>query len=397
MASRQLKTFMQKHSTTQLPKLYSRNTDGTVQEWSIIVDGNKYATVHGKQNCLMVTSEWTIINEGKNLGKKNATTPDQQAYDEALSRWEKKVKSGGYWENVKDIDKIKFVEPMLAETYHKLSKKPDFKKDRWGMECKYNGNRCIATKHGLHTRKGEKYISVPHIEGALKEFFKSNETAELDGELFNNDLRQQLNEISKLIRKTKHVSNEDLAASEKLVKFFVYDGYNFKDGDNFLDEDAPHEERKNWIDKNVIPISKYFVKTDLEIVKSEEHMNELFLKLIEDQQEGGMLRKMNSPYEHKRSKFLLKVKTDESDEAIILDIKDGDGNWSGAATNVTLDWNGKVFDGVFKGKYELRAEILKHKHQWIGKKVTFLFMGKTGLGTPNFCRVDPLNCFSVDK
>jgi DNA ligase-1 len=286
---------------------------------------------------------------------------------------------------------------MLAQPIHKLSKQPNFAKDQWGMQCKFNGNRCVATKDGLFTRKGEKYSSVPHIETALKSFFEEYPTAILDGELFNNDLRQQLNEISKLIRKTKNIDASDLAASEKLVKFYIYDGYNFRGKSDVLDEEVPYDERKNWIDKVVIPLSKYFVEVDTKIVKSNDHMNELFQTLLADQQEGGILRKMDAPYEHKRSKNLVKVKAEDDDEATILDITDGDGNWKDAATNVTLKWKNKTFDGVFKGTYEKRAEILKNKKDWVGKEVTFLYMGLTGLGTPNYARIDPSNCFKSDR
>jgi ATP-dependent DNA ligase len=286
---------------------------------------------------------------------------------------------------------------MLAQPIHKLSNQPNFAKEQWGMQCKFNGNRCIATKDGLFTRKGEKYMSVPHIENALKPLFKEYPNAVLDGELFNNDLRQQLNEISKLIRKTKHIDPSDLAESEKKVKFYIYDGYNFGEKSDILDEETPYSERKNWIDIVVIPLSKYFVEVDTKIVKSNDHMNELFQNLLNDQQEGGILRKMDSGYEHKRSKNLVKVKSEDDDEAIILDITDGDGNWKGAATNVTLKWKNKTFDAVFKGSYETRAKILKEKKNWIGKEVTFLYMGLTGLGTPNYGRVDPENCFKTDR
>jgi len=278
-----------------------------------------------------------------------------------------------------------------------LSKQPNFAKEQWGMQCKFNGNRCVATKDGLYTRKGEKYSSIPHIENALKNFFDAYPLAVLDGELFNNDLRQQLNEISKLIRKTKNVDASDLAASEKLVKFHIYDGYNFTGKSDILDEAVPYSERKNWIDKVVIPLSDYFVEVDTKIVESNDHMNELFKTLLSDQQEGGILRKMDSGYEHKRSKNLVKVKSEDDSEGIILDITDGDGNWKGAATNVTLKWKNKTFDGVFKGSYETRQLILKNKTNWVGKTVTFLYMGLTGLGTPQYARIDPSNCFKSDR
>jgi ATP-dependent DNA ligase len=254
----------------------------------------------------------------------------------------------------------------------------------------------VATKNGLHSRKGERYVSVPHIETSLVEFFKLYPNAVLDGELFNHDLREKLNEIGSLVRGKKPTS-EEISQSEKLIKFYIYDGYNFCGKSDILDEEVQYDERKKWIDEVVIPSSKYFVEVDTIMVKSEDHLNELFIALLDDQQEGAIIRNMDSSYEHKRSKNLIKVKIDDDDEAIILDITDADGNWKGAATNVTLKWKDKVFDGVFKGKYEKRAEILKNKKDWIGKEVTFLYMGLTGLGTPNYVRIDPDNCFKTDR
>jgi DNA ligase-1 len=385
------------HIYMNYPTLYTQDSNGNVRVWWMEQNGNKYRThsgVEGSDN--IVTSDWSTA-EPKNVGKKNATTGEEQAKLEIEAKYKKQLKTG-YHETKKNASKgTAYVEPMLAQPLHKLSKKPDFAKEKWGMQCKFNGNRCIATKDGLFTRKGEKYVSVPHIENALKPFFKEYPNAVLDGELFNNDLRQQLNEISKLIRKTKHIESDDLVESEKLVKFYIYDGYNFTGKSDVLDEETPYGDRKNWIDKVVIPLSKYFVEVDTKIVKNEDHMNELFQNLLNDQQEGGILRKMDAPYEHKRSKNLVKVKSEDDDEGIILNITDGDGNWKGAATNVTLKWKNKEFDAVFKGSYETRAKILKEKKNWIGKEVTFLYMGLTGLGTPNYGRVDPDNCFKSDR
>jgi DNA ligase-1 len=356
---------------------------------------NKYRTISGLSDGEKVTSEWSHA-EAKNVGRSNATTAIEQATAEIEAKYKKQLKTG-YHTNVKDVDVSSYVEPMLAQPLHKLSKQPDFYNEKWGMQCKFNGNRCIATKDGLFTRKGEAYKSVPHIENALKPLFKEYPNAVLDGELFNNDLRQQLNEISKLIRKTKHIDPSDLAESEKKVKFYIYDGYNFGEKSDILDEQTPYIDRKMWIDIVVIPISKYFVEVDTKIVKSNDHMNELFQNLLNDQQEGGILRKMDAPYEHKRSKNLVKVKSEQDDDAVIVDIQDGDGNWKGAATIVTLNWNGKIFNAVFKGDYGTRKEILNNKNQWINRTVTFSYMEKTGLGTPNFARIDPKNCFHADR
>ncbi len=374
--------------------LYSRDTTGNIRVWSMEQSGNQYRTVSGLETGQLVTSDWSHA-DAKNVGKKNATTDVEQATAEIEAKYKKQLKTG-YHLDVKDVDVFQYVEPMLAQTYHKLAKKnvPDYSKQKWGIQCKFNGNRCTATKNGLFTRTGEKYESVPHIEKSLESFFKQYPDAVLDGELFNNDLRQKLNEISELIRKTVHITSEDFATSEKLVRFHVYDGYNFDMGKaGFLFKESPYSERKQWIDNNVVGSYKYIEEVDTEEVKSEAHMKELLNKYLADLQEGAILRRMDSGYEHKRSKNLVKVKIDEDDEAEFLDITDGDGNWKGAATNITLRWKGKVFDGVFKGSYEQRVKILKEKDKWINRTGTFLYFGLTGLGTPNYARVDPDNCF----
>ena len=379
------------------PTLYTQDSNGNIRVWWMEQNGNKYRThsgVEGSDN--IVTSDWSSA-EPKNVGKKNATSGDEQAKAEIDAKYKKQLKTG-YHESKKNADKgTAYVEPMLAQPLHKLSKKPDYSSGNWSIQCKFNGNRCVATKDGLFTRKGERYMSVPHIENALKDFFKKYPDAVLDGELFNNDLRQQLNEISKLIRKTKHIEESDLVESEKKVKFYIYDGYNFRGKSDILDENTPYVERKNWIDKVVIPLSKYFVEVETIVVNSETEMLEKFNQLLNDQQEGGILRNLQGGYEHKRSKNLVKVKSEDDDEGIIVDITDGDGNWKGAATNVTLKWKNKQFDAVFKGSYETRVKILKDKKNWIGKEVTFLYMGLTGLGTPNYGRIDPENCFKADR
>lgn len=379
----------------EYPTLFTRDTLGNVRVWYMEQNGNKYRMVSGLADGQKVTSEWTIV-EGKNTGKKNETTSVQQATLEIEAKY-KKQKKTGYFDDVKDIDVVQYVEPMLAKLYKDYAEDIDFSNESWGLQCKFNGMRCVATKDGLFTRKGEKYVSVPHIENALKPFFKEYPNAVLDGELFNNDMRQQLNEISKLIRKTKHIEDSDLVESEKKVKFYIYDGYNFKEKSGVLDEKSSYIERKNWIDECVIPISKYFVEVDTKIVKNKNHLDELYQELVDDGQEGGILRKMSASYEHKRSKNLLKVKPEDDDEAEIVGITEGTGNWSGTGKIITLKWNGKTFDATFKGTHEEGVEFLKNKKKWIGKTVTFLYNGLTGLGTPNYARVDYNNCIKGDR
>ena len=238
--------------------LYTKDSKGKIRVWFMEQADHQYRTIAGLLDGERAISEWSHA-EVKNEGKINATSPVEQATAEIEARYKKQLKTG-YHRNVKDVDASTYVEPMLAQTLHKLTKKPDYSKENWGIQCKFNGNRCIATKDGLFTRKGEKYANVAHIENSLKPFFAKYTSAVLDGELFNNDLRQKLNEINKLIRKTKHIEPSDAAMSEKMVKFYVYDGYNFECGySKILYESSPYSERKEWIDNNVVKSFKYIV------------------------------------------------------------------------------------------------------------------------------------------
>ena len=87
----------------KLPVLYKKTTVGKIQTWQIIIDGNKFRTVSGQQDGKKVQNNWTVC-EGKNEGKANATTGEQQAIKEAVAKHDKKLKSG-YHLNVENIEK----------------------------------------------------------------------------------------------------------------------------------------------------------------------------------------------------------------------------------------------------------------------------------------------------
>ena len=152
--------------------------------------------------------------------------------------------------------------------------------------------------------------------------------------------------------------------------------------------------RKALIDHYVIKeYPKYLRKVDDHEITSEEELNKLFDDTIADGGEGLILRKKDSLYECKRSKNLLKMKADDDDEAIILAIHDGEGNWANKCKTFTIKWGEKVFDASLKGSMEDAIEIWNNQDKWIGKEVTFLYMGLTGLGIPNYARIDCKNCF----
>ena len=251
----------------------------------------------------------------------------------------------------------------------------------------------MATKDGIFSRTGEPWMTVPHINESLKPFFEKNPSIVLDGELYNYDLRQNLNDLISIVRKTVNITDEILVESEKIVKFYVYDMFS----PNKLD--SPYSQRKAIIDNHIIThYSKYLRHVEDHEVTSKAQLDGLFDSVIADGGEGLILRKKYSSYECKRSKNLLKMKVDDDDEATILAIHDADGNWANKCKTFTIKWVDKkgverIFDASLKGDMPDAIEIWNNKDKWIGKEVTFLYMGLTGLGNPNYARIDCKNCF----
>lgn len=382
----------------QYETLYCRDSMGRVRVWNMEQDGCRFRTVAGLMDGEKVVSEWTVA-KAKNIGRSNATTCEEQATKEIENKYKKQRKTG-YFDNIDEVDTVQYVQPMLAKKYKDYASKIDFSKECWVAQCKFNGMRCVATKDGLFTRNGERYMTCQHIEKALEPFFKDHPDAVLDGELFNEEYRQQLNQISKLITKKVHISEDDLTQCAKLVKYYVYDGYNFSDGDGHYKSTEPYHIRKQSLDELI----QVCFKNDgcIRTVHSYKinklgDLNQVYTQYIDAGHEGIMLRNCSMPYENKRSKYLLKVKPEDDSEAEILNIIEGEGNWSGSGKTITLKWNDKIFDASFKGTYEQAVQFLKDKDKWIGKTVTFLYNGLTGLGTPNFARIDINNCVKGDR
>jgi DNA ligase-1 len=371
-------------NTRTFPTLYSRASTGKPQQWTIIVVDDHYWTESGQVGGAITKSAPTYC-KGKNSGKKNATTDHEQAMKDAQSKFDKQKKSGGYFESIEEIDNISFLQPMLAKNY--VDRKAKLK---WPMivQCKFNGGRCIAKANGLWTRKGERIVSVPHIEEALKPLFDKHPDAYIDGELFNYNLRQYLNKLMKLIRRQVNLTEEHFKESKEKVKFYIYDGYDF--GEDFGPKE-PYVMRKAELDK-LIKAIPYTVVVDSTIVNNEEELETEYRKLLEDEQEGCILRVPDSGYENdKRSWNLLKYKPVDDAEFLLLDVSEGDGDWADKAKIVHLQMDdGRKFNGSFKGTMEEAADFLANKHIYIGKKYTCYFNGFTGYQIPNYARFDYL-------
>lgn len=374
-----------KEKNMLFPKLYSKDSAGKIRVWWMEVSDNAHRTHSGIFGGQIVTTEWTVVS-GKNVGKKNETTPAEQAVKDVEAKYVKQRKSN-YFDNIEDVDKEHFITPMLAKKYNDYAHRGDFWDQEWIIQPKLNGHRCVATQYGLFTRTGEKYVVCDHIARALDPIFNKFPDAVLDGEFYNSELKQQLNETSKILRKQKPTS-ADISKATSIIQYWIYDGYNI-DG---MDQSAPYIDRHDAIlelvlDSNYDPLSILLNNE----VYSDNDIQSYYNQLVESGEEGAMLRLKHGQYENKRSKTLLKLKPDDDSEFILLGVQEGKGDWGGKAKIITLQFGDKTFDANFKGTREEAEYFLKNYQPWVGKPVTIKYNGLTGLGTPNYGQFDYKN------
>jgi DNA ligase-1 len=357
---------------SQLPVLYSRTSTGAVQQWQIVVEGDKFYTIEGQKDGKLTTATPTIC-EGKNIGKANETSGEDQAIKEAKSKWKKKIDSG-YHEDIKDIDIETFTEPMLAKNFE-----DDFD-GKYPVWCqpKLDGMRCVCRKDGMWSRNGKPIISAPHIRKALDKFFEQHPDGILDGELYCDKLANDFNKIISLVKKTKP-EQSDLDESAKIIQYHVYD-YISKGSINFKKRSEALA-----LDLSLAGASSNCIR----IVRTYECANKNALDIyygefIDQGYEGQMVR-LDKPYEHKRTKSLLKRKEFKDAEYEIVEVAEGVGNRTGTAGFMVLKMaDGRTFKSNIKGSFDYLKELLSKKDSLKGVKATVKFFCLTPDGIPRF-------------
>jgi DNA ligase-1 len=267
------------------------------------------------------------------------------------------------------------IKPMLA---HKVNnKKIDFTEPVF-IQPKLDGVRCIFTKDGAYSRTGKQFHNLRHIEVKLKKFFNKNPDVQLDGELYNHELRDDFEQIISLVRKQKP-NTVDRACAANMIQYHVYD---------FIVPFIGYEARLKWLMSNkdlwhhrtswqvVVPVETHRVH------KYEEAANMHYDGFLKQGYEGSMLR-LNGAYEQKRSYNLQKFKDFSDDEATIVGYEAGKGKRTGTLGKFfMMDDNGIEF-GCPPGKgynYKDLANILDNVHDYIGKRATFTYFERTKAG-----------------
>ena len=349
-----------------LPTLYSKNSDGSINEWTISIKENLITKKYGRVNGAL-QEETEIIKNGKNTGKKNSTNIEEQTIKEATASWMKKKKSG-YVESINDAknDILDLsvisggIEPMLAHKFKDHSNKINYPAF---VQPKLDGIRCIAiidkNNCTLWSRTRKQIMSVPHICTHLIQQF-SDQNIILDGELYNHDLKSNFEKIVSIVRSQKP------CVDSQLVKYYIYDTiseFGFDKRLDFLRKSIKNDEIIKLVETNP--------------VEDAEELDQYFQKYRKEGFEGIMVRNSSGGYQHKRSYNLQKIKEMDDKEFEIVNVRSGKGRMEGKAI-----FTCKVKDNIFvdvklEGTLNNLEKIYNEKDKVIGKMLTIRFQGYT--------------------
>lgn len=357
--------------------LYKKSSTGKLLQWNIIREGNTYWAEYGQVDG-KIQSDTPTTCEGKNIGKSNETTPEQQAQAEADAKYTKQIDIKGYVENPEDANTFVF-KPTLA---HKYTDHGNKMPDLMLSSRKLDGVRCYITKDGAYSRNGKQWVSTKFIEANLVKFFEKFPNFVLDGELYAHKYKDNFNEIVKLIKRTKHFKEGDWDRIERELEYHVFDYFDPEDPDLC----AIHRINNlfNWF--NAIP--DYAHDNIITVRNDFTHkcdVPDMYAKYMEEGYEGIMLRDPAAVYEFKRSYKLQKYKEFQDDEYEIVDIEEGAGNRSGMFGRMICKTNeGITFEANARGNEEYYRELLNNKNNYIGKKATIRYQNLTPDGKPRF-------------
>lgn len=350
-----------------LPTLYKKTSVGADQVWDIWTEGSTIVTRWGQLGGAIQETRDTV-REGKNIGRSNETTPEQQAESEARSRWEKKLKKG-YVESLDDaragrVDPVITggIFPMLAQQFSKHGHKLVYP---CHVQPKLDGHRCVAVVQDgectLWTRSRKPITSMNHICAAIEALGLPDII--LDGELYNHEYRDRFEDLTSFIRDT-----EAKPGSEN-VQYHIYD----------LAEEDRFDNRNALLHAIGLrfPAGGPLVLVETLSAEDEDELMLHFEHHLRLGYEGSIARNSAGLYVNKRSYDLFKIKEFDEEEFTVRAVAEGRGKMAGHAVFVCATDGGKEFEAKMKGELSALRKYWDDPSLAVGRQITVQFQGYT--------------------
>jgi ATP-dependent DNA ligase len=341
--------------------LYKKDSKGKIRTLELSTEGSLFVQVSGILDGKKVRHEKEC--KPKNVGKKNATTSDEQARAEMSAKYTNKL-TEGYYPTKDEAEREEVLMPMLAKVYEEHAHKIDW--ENAFIQPKLDGMRCLAVikdgKVTLLSRKNKEILTMDHIKEELERL----EDCIIDGELYAHDKTFQEN--MKLIKKYRKGESE-------LVKFHVYDMVDDKHFSQRYYNLIMITEKYGWDYLEVVPTQKI----------TEEAIKPYHSQFLEKGYEGSMVRWGTDGYKiNGRSDSLLKYKDFIDETFRIIDIEPADARpeWG---TPVFEAVTGEKFRAGTKMSHDDKKDLLANKDKYIDKLAEVRFFEYTDGGlVPRF-------------
>ncbi len=344
------------------PRLWKRTTAGGSQLWDIEVqpvpdtDHGAIVVTYGLEAGKKQTKT-ELIKVGKNAGRSNATSPYQQAVNDAQSRWEMQLKRKGYGLTVKQSAKTRALSPMLAKDLRKV-KVEIIDWDNAYVQPKLDGFRLLATKEAegkivIRSRENQLITTLDHLHEGLNAIMEVDDV--FDGEAYCHEMTFQ--QMASAIKAKKE--------STEKIRFNLYDTV----------KNEPFADRLEYLMEcmNSAPAPNVvFVATAKVADMGQARMAQQTFE--EEGFEGAMLRHGDKPYESgKRSSSLLKLKSFMDAEFEVVRALEGRGDYVKMARFICLTDKGHEFEVMSPGTREDKRAYWRTRKKWLGKQLTVKF------------------------
>lgn len=353
--------------------LYKRTATGKIEQWSVWTEGAEVVTEYGHVGGKMQVARETAI--AKNVGRANATTPEQQAVQQAMSDWKKKVERNGYIEDLGraqagETDQEGGIAPMLAKPHEDVADKLKYPAM---MQRKYNGVRCIAVYENgvctLWSRKREAMaVPLPHIIDAVETMLEGRVgRIVLDGEAYVHGWSLQT--IASYVRQKTAPK-----PGYEQIQYHIYD---------YPSHEGTNAERQAALEELLKGLGHPLVLVPAIIVNSREEAWAAHDEWVKDGYEGAIGRNRDAKYQAgKRSADLQKFKRFDESEFEVVGSRFGVGKYADIPILVCKTEDGKIFDCNPPGTLEERRAVEPQKV--VGTKLTVKHFGWTDDKKPSF-------------
>ena len=263
----------------------------------------------------------------------------------------------------------------------------------FSLSQKLNGNRCTYYNGEFYTRQNKKYIGLDHIKADIEKIPNAKGYV-FDGELIYKN-NEGLSDSSAFQKGTGIVNNKSKSKEE--LKLVLFDMLSKEEFDNKVSKDTYKIRKKHLLDlkqyetENIEVVQMFYEGTDQsEIWK--------WLDFCEQNDMEGCMLNLDTPYECKRTKSLMKIKKFYDFDLQVVGYEEGTGRNKGRLGAFVVNYNGnqvKVGSGYSD---EERINLWNDRDKYIGRVITVKYKEiskdkKTGLESlqfPVYCGIREL-------